>query len=73
MAAQKSLIEYAIKRGDDTLTMKELIENFRNHVRLTRVLAISEKNASHSAFAILQGESFDQPSQKKGEKSEKNR
>ena len=35
------------------------------------MLVISEKNASHSAFAILQGESSDQSSQKEGEKSKK--
>ena len=71
MAAQKSLIKYAIKREDETLIMKKLIENFRNHVRLIRVLITSEKSASHSAFAILQGESSDQPSQEEGGKSKK--
>ena len=71
VAAQKFLIEYAIKREDETLIMKKLIENFRNHVRLIRMLATSEKNTSHSAFAILQGESPDQSFQKEGGKSEK--
>ena len=53
--------------------MKELIENFRNHVRLTRVLATSGKGASHSAFATLQGESPDSETQGDPPKSENSR
>lgn len=55
IAAQKSLIEYAINCDDIVITMKELLENYQNHVRLIKMLIETEKKISHLTFAILQG------------------
>ena len=47
---QKSLIEYFIKRAEKTITMKKLLENYRNHVKLIRIL-IESKKKSHIRFS----------------------
>ena len=59
VAIQKLLIEYFIKRAEKTIIMKKLLKNYRNHVKLIRILIKSKKKISHSIFAILQNESFD--------------
>ena len=44
VAIQKSLIEYFIKRAEKTIIIKKLLENYRNHVKLIRILIESKKN-----------------------------
>ena len=73
VAIQKSLIEYFIKRAEKTITMKKLLKNYRNHVKLIWILIESEKKVSHSIFATLQNESSDQKTQKNKKKSEKSK
>ena len=38
VAIQKSLIKYFIKRAEKTITMKKLLKNYRNHVKLIWIL-----------------------------------
>ena len=73
VATQKSLIEYFIKRAEKTITMKKLLKNYRNYVKLIRILIESKKIISHSIFAILQNKSFDPKTQKNEKKSKKSK
>ena len=59
VAGREAVIEHEIEKNQNSPTMKKLIENYRNHFRLTKILIESGKVASHSIFVTLQGQESD--------------
>lgn len=55
MVGREAVLEDKILRGE-TSSVKDLLKSFRNHIRTTRALSFKGSAHSHSAFAILQGE-----------------
>lgn len=57
IAGREAITEDKIQQNGSPPTLKELLESYRNHLRTTRALNIMD--ATHSAFAKLQGEGPD--------------
>jgi hypothetical protein len=62
---REAILKDKISRNEDPPTLKNLLKNFRNHLRTTRALAsLMTDDSSHEAFATLQeksdGETTDQ-------------
>ncbi len=54
------ILEDKIHRNENSHTLKDLLKNFRNHLRTARVLlSLMTNESSHSAFATLQSHSPD--------------
>ncbi len=57
---RKTILEDKIHRNENSSTLKDLLRNFRNHLRTTRVLiSLMTNKSSHSAFATLQSHASD--------------
>ncbi len=57
---RETILEDKIHRNENLSTLKDLLKNFRNHLRTTRALILLMTNeSSHSAFATLQSHSSD--------------
>ncbi len=54
------ILEDKIHRNENSSTLKDLLKNFRNHLRTTRALiSLMTNESSHSAFATLMSRSSD--------------
>jgi hypothetical protein len=56
---RETILEDKIHRNEDLSTLKDLLKNFRNHLRTTRALiSLMTNESSHFAFATLMRHSF---------------
>jgi hypothetical protein len=66
------ILKDKIHRNEDSSTLKDLLENFRNHLRTARALtSLMTNDSSHSAFATFQGNSSDDHSHDHGSNQQK--
>ncbi len=60
VADRKTILKDKIHRNEDPSTLKDLLKNFRNHLRTARALTpLMTNDSSHSAFATFQNHSSD--------------
>lgn len=66
VAGREATLEERIRRKEDLPTILDMLENYRNHVRISK--ASSTKGSSHAAFATFQGNSENDEKKKKSTK-----
>ncbi|ERF70711.1 hypothetical protein EPUS_09493 [Endocarpon pusillum Z07020] len=62
VAGREATVEERIRRGEDLPTVLDMLENYRNHVRISK--AFSNKGSSYTAFATFQGSPEDKEKKK---------
>jgi hypothetical protein len=72
VSGREAVLVDRIERNDAPPSVKDLLENYRNHLRTARARMSASKGSSHTAFATLQGAPQEDPENKQGPCQEKN-
>jgi Reverse transcriptase (RNA-dependent DNA polymerase) len=66
VSGREAVLADRIERKDVPPSVKDLLENYRNHLRTTKARMSASKGSSHTAFATLQGTPQENPESEQG-------
>jgi hypothetical protein len=70
VSGREAVLADRMERNDTPPSVKDLLENYRNHLRTARARISASKGSSHTAFATLQGAPQENPENEQGPRQE---